>query len=291
MKPTIRFSLVAVYLCAAFALLAGIETASAQSTDEAHPSSVFAYPITGNLGAGTYYYTVPAEPGNGKMILEFHPPDSGGSMSVSLSGPDCCPAEAYVGGDAGGPVTVTRQTEFNIPSRQSLLVTVYVAVASGRTIRFSLNLGGTIATGPGTPSPTASPTPAPTPAEYSLCTDLSVVGFNLSVSGTTRTISGVVTNRARAAFLSPAGQQWIEVHDIAKMATMTGTIVARIPFTEIPARGSFSYSATHNTRSLLTPRYRVRIVYSPLNATDRITTNDDCRPDNNTTLRYPEATL
>ena len=48
MKPTIRLSLVAVYLCAAFMLLAGIETVSAQSTDEAHPSSVFAYPITGH---------------------------------------------------------------------------------------------------------------------------------------------------------------------------------------------------------------------------------------------------
>lgn len=291
MKPTIRFSLVAVYLCAALTLLAGIETVSAQSTDEAHPSSVFAYPITGNLGTGTYYYTVPAEPGSGKMILEFHPPDSGGSMSVSLSGPDCCPSEAYVGGDAGGPVTVTRETRFNIPSRQSLLVTVYVAVAADRTIRFSLNLGGTIATGPGTPSPTATPSPSPTPAEFSLCTDLMVEGFNLSVTGTTRTISGVVTNRARAAFVSPAGQQWIEVHDIAKMKTLTGNIVARIPFTDVPARGSLPYSATHTTSSLLTPRYRVRIVYSPLNATDRITTNDDCRSGNNTTLRYPEATL
>jgi hypothetical protein len=48
---------------------------------------------------------------------------------------------------------------------------------------------------------------------------------------------------------------------------------------------------THTTSSTLTPRYKVRIVYSPANATDSVYTNDDCNRANNESLRYPTATL
>jgi hypothetical protein len=284
MTKTVRFSHLALYVVFTFAFTFFAGEVSAQSTDETRPTAVTSYPITGNLGAGTYYYSVPAEPGNGKMILEFRPPEGGGSMSVSLSGPDCCPSEAYVGADSGGAEPVTRDTEFRVPSRQTLLVTAYVAVAPGRTVRFSLNLGGTIGTTSGMSGGTTRP-------EYSLCTDLAILdGFNLSVSGNTRTISGEIRNLARADFRSPADHQWIEVLDIAKLK-IAPQLVQRIPFTEVTARGSFAFSATHTTSSTLTPRYKVRIVYSPANATDTVYTNDDCNLRNNETLRYPAATL
>ena len=284
MTKTVRVSWPALYLSFALVFTFSAGGVRAQSTDEAHPTAVTSYPITGNLGSGTYYYSVPADPGAGKMILEFRPPDGGGSMSVSLSGPDCCPSEAYVGADSGGSDPVTRQTEFRVPSRQTLLVTAYVSVAAGRSVGFSLNLGGTIGTRSGSTGGTTRP-------EYTLCTDLAIVdGFNLSVSGNTRTISGEIRNLARADFRSPADHQWIEVLDIAKLK-IAPQLVRRIPFTEVVARERLAFSATHTTSSTLTPRYKVRIVYSPATATDTVYSNDDCNLANNESLRYPSATL
>jgi hypothetical protein len=284
MTKTVRFFRPAFYIFFVLSFTFSAGEVLAQSTDEARPTVVASYPITGDLGSGTYYYSVTADPGNGKIFLEFRPPEGGGSMSVSLSGPDCCPAEAYVGADSGGAGTITRETEFSVPSRQTLLVTVYISVASGRTVRFSLNLGGTIGMRSGT-------SPPPTRPEYTLCTDLAILdGFNLSVAGNTRTISGEIRNLARAEFRSPANQQWIEVLDIAKLKSAP-QLVRRIPFTDVAARGRLAFSATHTTTSTLTPRYKVRIVYSPANATDAVYTNDDCNLANNETLRYPTATL
>ncbi len=281
MKRNIRYcSLIATYFCAIAALSFSALKASGQSIDPEHPTAVMAYPITGTLGSGTFYYSVPANAGIGKIYLEFHPPAGGGSASVSLSGPDCCSADAYVGADSGSSAVVTQRADFDIPSRQTLLVTLTIAVAPSSTVRFILNLAGTIGTG-------GSAGGGGTVPGASRCTDLAMLeGFTLSVSGTTRTISGTILNLSDTDFRSPAGRQWIEVVDIAKLRDR-GPVVQRIPFTDVTARGSLPISATHTTSSLLAPKYKLRIVYSPDNATDTIMTNDDCNLRNNETLRYP----
>jgi hypothetical protein len=274
-----------------------------QSTDETHPTLITTLPVTGTRGSGTYYYQIPASlvtAGRANAVLNFTSPVGGASMTVTFSGPTCCPPEAYIG-ETTGLATRTRQgATFDIPSSQNLLVTVYISVGAGQTVPYSINFNvgstgsGVIVTPPG-PTPTPTPTPAPTPTtppEYSLCTDLSVSGFNLEVLGATRTITGTVYNRSHGAFQSPAGQQWIEVIDISQTTSRfaKANVVQRIPFTDVPGRGSFPYRAVHTPRSsTLPPVYRVRIVYSPANRTDAVTTNDDCTPGNNTTLIRPEA--
>jgi hypothetical protein len=285
----------------ALAMLFGAAAdALAQSTDITHPTLLSTFPVSGSRGSGTYYYQIPASlitAGRANAVLNFTSPDGGASMTVTFSGPACCPPEAYIGETTGLATRARQGTTFDIPSSQNLLVTVYISVAAGQTVPYSINFNigatssGVIVTPP-SPSPTPTPTPT-TPPEYSLCTDLSVSGFTLEVLATTRTITGTVYNRSHGAFQSPSGQQWIEVIDISQTTSRyaKANIVQRIPFTDVPGRGFFPYRAVHSPRSSsLPPAYRVRIVYSAANRTDTITTNDDCTPSNNTTLIRPELT-
>jgi len=279
MIQTVRVSRVASYLCAIFTLVVIAGAASAQSTDVAHPTPISSFPVTGSLSSGTFYYAAIGEAGTASATLEFTPPDGGGSMSVSISGPECCTGDAYVGGTTGLPDPIREEARFTIPRRQIILVTVNVAVATKRSIRFSLTLGGTI--GPAIVLP------------LDACPDLEMFeGFDLTVTKGTRTISGSIVNRSLNNFVSTFGRQWIEVRDIAKLGSVTrfdGNLVRRIPFGDVPSGGSLPYTATHRTESLLPPQYKVRIVYAPGNATDALTSNDDCNMSNNETLRYPVA--
>jgi hypothetical protein len=270
-QVTKQFSLFVIAILALFAA-----TVHAQSTDEAHPTAVSAFPVTGNLGTGTYYYSVPATRGRVNMTLEFTPPDGGGSMSVSVSGPSCCTSDAYVGTDSGGPETIRRETTFAVGTNQTLLITAYIAVAERRTVRYNLSLTGSVG---GTP-----PTTAP-----SVCTDLrasSIIGVTRSTALLSNTIRGSVDNLSTTDYRSPADRQWVEVYDTA-LNPASPTLVQRIPFTDVPARGRFQFTARHNVGKVrrVAPVYRIVIVYSPLNSTDDISTNDDCNPANNAAAR------
>src|SRR5215203_5784566 len=132
------------FSCITFLLaicLAGVFTASAQSRDPEHPTAISGFPLTGRFTAGTYYYAVPVNAGPGTMGLQLTAPTGGASISVSLSGPDCCAAEAYVSADTGREEIIRRGSEpFTVPSAQTLLVTINISVAAGDTARFTLNL-------------------------------------------------------------------------------------------------------------------------------------------------------
>ena len=255
------------FVIAILALFAA--TAHAQSTDEAHPTAVSTFPVTGSLGTGTYYYSVPATRGRVNMTLEFTPPTGGGSMSVSVSGPSCCMSDAYAGGDSGGPTTVRRETSFAVGANQTLLITLYIAVEERRTIRYNLNLTGSVGGAPPTPTP-------------SVCTDLrasSIIRVTHSAPTLSKTIRGSIDNLSTTEYRSPADRQWVEVYDTA-LNPASPTPVQRIPFTDVPARGRFQFTARHSVGKVrrVPPVYRIVIVYSPSNSTDDINTNDDCKP-------------
>lgn len=278
MKLIIEASKKLSFVVIAFIALFSAAPAGAQSTDEAHPTAITAFPVTGNLGTGTYYYSVPATRGRITMALEFTPPTGGGSMSVSISGPTCCTSDAYVGTDSGGSETIRRETSFPVEASQTLLITAYIAVAEGRTVRYNLSMTGSVG---GTP-----PTPAP-----SVCTDLrasSIIGVTWSPLLLANTIRGSIDNLSTTDYRSPADRQWVEVYDTA-LNPASPTLVQRIPFTEVRARGRFQFTARHSIGKVrrAAPIYRVVIVYSPLNASDDITTNDDCNPANNSAVRNP----
>jgi len=101
--------------------------------------------------------------------------------------------------------------------------------------------------------------------------------IGVSIAGTTRTISGRITNFSENDFRSTVDRQWVE---LSRGAKETFVSLARVQFTEILAGRSFQVTATDATPSTMTPRYRIRIIYSPLNDTDALTTNDDCNPAN-----------
>ncbi len=186
-------------------------------------------------------------------------------MSVAISGPTCCGGDAYVGGDSGTADTVRREASFSVPSAQWLLLTVYISVEGTRTMRFELGLTGSV-------GGTVGPTPS------SVCTDLTASGLiGVSIAGTTRTIRGRITNFSANDFRSTVDRQWVE---LSRGAKETFVSLARVQFTEILAGRSFQVTATDVTPSKMTPRYWIRIIYSPLNATDALTTNDDCNPVN-----------
>jgi hypothetical protein len=268
-QVTKRFSLLAIAILALFA-----GTVHTQSTDEAHPTAVTTFPVSGNLGTGTYYYSIPATRGRVNMTLEFTPPTGGGSMSVSVSGPSCCTGDAYVGADSGISETIRREASFAVGTNQTLLITVYIAVAERLTVRYNLSLTGSVGGAP--------PTPAP-----SVCTDLRASSM-IGVTGSTlsNTIRGSIDNLSTTDYRSPADRQWVEIYDTALDAA-SPTLVQRIPFTDVRARGRFQFTARHNIGKVrrAAPIYRIVIVYSPLNASDDVTTNDDCNAANNTAVR------
>ena len=277
--------------CLAFAfaiLLVLPASGSAQSTDPAHPTPISGFPLVGRLATGTYYYHVPANAGPGTMGLTLTPPIGGATASVSLSGPDCCTADAYVSASSGTSDTVRGASEpFTIPSAQTLLVTINIAVATGDTVRFSL--GMIIGGGSGvivTPPP-ATPTPAPGATGLRVCTDLGVHGFAVSgETGLSKVISGQVLNHTTThPYKGYRRLQWLDVLDITDSEKVR-RVVARIMIPDIIESGaSFSYSAVHTLTTRRRTRYKVQIVYSPYNATDRSEYNDDCNSSNNSTRR------
>ena len=270
----------ALFVIAVLALFAG--AVHAQSTDEAHPTPA-TFPVTGTLGTGTYYYSVPATRGRVNMTLEFTPPDGGGSMSVSISGPSCCTGDAYVGADSGISETIRREAGFSVGTNQTLLITVYIAVAERQSIRYNLSLTGSVGGG-------ALPTETPR-----VCTDLrasSIIRVTYSAITLAKTIRGSVDNLSTTDYRSPADRQWAEVYDIA-LNPASPTLVKRIPFTDVPGRGRFQFTAKHNIGKVrrVAPVYKIVIAYSPLNSTDDITTNDDCNPANNAATQGVIETL
>jgi hypothetical protein len=280
-----KFSLAVIVFTTAFVFQPGIATA--QSRDESHPTPVSEFPITGRLGAGSYYYSVPATAGRVNMTLDFTPPDGGGGMSVSMNGPNCCTSEAYAGADTGLSNPVRRQASFDVPSAQTLLVKAYIAVGGNQTVQFTLNFSGSIG-GPAPPSSrgsgviiTAPAMPPPRP-----CTDLALVdGFRQTGPPTSVQISGVIRNLSPTAYVGRRRLQWLEVLDMGVAGAPR--MVKRIGFTDVPARGTLAYSANDPSTSTVGRRYEVRIVYSPYNSTDRLDTNDDCDSSNNISRGRP----
>src|SRR5687767_11970497 len=88
-------------------------------------SFLFAFPVAGNLGSGTYYYRIPqamVSLGRANVVLDMTPPDGGASMTVTLSGRRCCPPEAYIGITTGLSDRLREATSFDVPGQQDLLV-------------------------------------------------------------------------------------------------------------------------------------------------------------------------
>ncbi len=285
--------------------LLGISVASAQSTDPARPTPISGFPLTGRLAAGTYYYAVPVSAGPGTMGLQMTPPIGGSTMSASLSGPDCCTADAYVSADSGTSDTIRRASEpFTVPSAQTLLVTINIAVARGDTVRFTLNLGvgggsGIIITPP--PSPTPAPTPSgsgiiitpPSPTggratpSGGVCTDLGVDFYTVNnLTDSSKRISGVVRNYTGThPFKSSERGQWLQVFDITDSAKDPVRLLqVRIP-AHLDPGAVFAYRTVHSVSGSRRTRYQIKIVYGHWLDTDRSQYNDDCNAANDSTTR------
>ena len=288
--PFTKLSLAAILTAMAFMFQPGITTA--QSRDENHPTPIAAFPVTGNLGSGTYYYELPesaVEGGAATAVLDLTPPDGGGSMTVTFSGRLCCPPEAYIGVTTGLSDRIREATTFNIPRQQTLLVTVYVSVGAKQTVSFRLNFTNGVPTSSGvivTP-PAPSPTPAPTTPAGGLCTDLGVYGFVVTGDAAlTKEITGRVQNVTTThAYKGYRRLQWLEVLDITD-SEKSPHIVTRIMIPEIiEAGGFFPYTAVHTLTAVRRTNYKIQIRYSPYNATDRSEYNDDCNSANDSTRR------
>ncbi|MEP7149686.1 MAG: hypothetical protein ABI857_12470 [Acidobacteriota bacterium] len=287
-KVSTRYLSCITFLLTAFLLSAVM--APAQSRDPDSPTPISGFPLTGRLPAGTYYYAVPVNAGPGTMGLQVNAPTGGASISVSLSGPDCCSAEGYASASTGREEIIRGGSDpFTVPSAQTLLVTINISVAAGDTAGFtlSLNIGG----GSGvivTPPPSPTPTPTLT-ATSPGCTDLSVDGgFRLTGPASAPTINFIVRNLSPTRYVGHRRLQWVELLDTTK-ARETPILLKQVLFTEVPARGSIPFALTNTSgvSTTLPQRYMVRIVYSPFNATDRLTTNDDCISENNWTDGRP----
>ncbi|MEO6334958.1 MAG: hypothetical protein ABIO91_08250 [Pyrinomonadaceae bacterium] len=308
------------FSCITFLLtifLLSVVTTPAQSRDPEHPTPISGFPLTGRFATGTYYYSLPVNAGPGTMGLQLTAPVGGASISVALSGPDCCTGDAYVSASTGREETIRGGSEpFTVPSAQTLLVTIYISVAEGDTARFTLNLGvggrsGVTITPPPSPTPTPSsgviitpppsPTPTPTPsgsgviitppaprtASGGVCTDLAVDAFVLRGARELRKeISGVVRNVTTThPYKGYPRLQWVEVLDITDSEKMPRVVTRIIIPAIIDPGATFPYTAVHTLTALRSTRYKVQIRYSPYNATDRSPYNDDCNASNNSTRR------
>ena len=260
-----------------------------QSTDGTRPTPIAAFPVSGNLGSGTYYYQVPeslVSAGTANALLDFTPPVGGASMTVTFSGRSCCPPEAYMGVTTGLADPMHETARFNIPSRQPILVTVYVSVAATQTVPFRLTLtigpgSGIIVTPP--PTPTPSPTPTTTAPPRGTCTDLTIRSFSVSEeTGVRREIRGNVMNLSTTAYSGYARMQWVEVRDIT-VSAVKPTLVGKQMFAAVPGGGATPFSVEHILTTAGRRRYEVAIVYSRSNATDSRNANDDCNSSNDST--------
>ena len=214
-------------------------------------------------------------------------------MSVSVSGPDCCGADAYVGADTGLSNPVRREATFTVPSRQRLVLAAYISVRPQQKIRFTINMSGSVRGGTedtgtrGSGVIVTNPPSTPVEPPFEVCTDLGLEGVTVVLSRDLRSvrIRGVVRNFSPRPFVGNPyvrgrRMQWVEIVEIQGPGE-TPRLVRQMPFTEIEANGSLPFVTTHPTTSRDARQYEVRILYSPVNSTDRTTTNDDCNGANN----------
>ena len=261
-----------------------------QSRDINNPTRIATFPVTGTLGSGTYYYQIPeamVTAGRANVILDFTPPDGGASMTVTLSGPRCCPPEAYIGITTGLADRMREATSFEIPGQQDLLVTVYISAGAKQTVGYRINFNlGAPTSGIVVTPPRRTATPAiPTPDR--VCTDLGVDFYTVTnLRGFSRKVSGVVRNYTTShPFKSFERGQWLQVFDITDSARGPVRLLqVRIPNHMDPG-ASFSYGVVHTPSSDRRTRYQVKIVYGAWLVNDRSEYNDDCNNANDVTER------
>jgi len=292
-----RFSIVAILLGIVF--ISQSRQATAQVVVDTDPSPITTFPFTAELPSGTYYFSVYANSGPATISLEFDPPDGGGGMSVSVSGPDCCAADAYVGADTGLSNPVRRESTFNVPSRQRLVLAAYISVRPQAMVRFTINMSGSVrggTEGTGTRGSGIIVTPPPsTPVgpPSTVCTDLGLTDpITVDASRDLRsiTVAGVLRNLSPTPYIAnpyfaPRRSGWIEIVEL--IGREEPRMVRQIEFTEVPANGSRPFRVTYPVTSSLPRQIEVRILYSPANFTDRTTTNDDCNGANNVVRTRP----
>jgi hypothetical protein len=275
---------------------AGQATGQVVVNPEARPIETF--PLTAELPSGTYYFSVYANAGPATISLEFTPPDGGGGMSVSISGPDCCAADAYVGADTGLSNPVRRESTFTVPSRQRLVLAAYISVRPQATVRFSINMSGSVRGGTegagerGSGIVITPPPSTPVGPPSRVCTDLGLDPITVVANrdATSVTISSVLRNHSPTPYAAnphyaPRRSGWIEITEITDREEPT--IVREIAFTEVPANGSRPFQVTHPLTTRRPRLFGIRIVYAAANFTDRTSTNDDCNGANNTVRSRP----
>ena len=177
----------------AVALLFGAAvTAFGDSRDINNPTLITSFPVTRTLGSGTYYYRIPeamVTAGRATVVLDLTPPDGGASITVTLSGPRCCPPEAYIGVTTGLADRLREATTFEVPGQQDLLVTVYISVGEKQTVtyRINFNMGVTTSGIVVTPPPRTAPSLTPATPTGGICTDLGVDFYTVTnLRGSTR---------------------------------------------------------------------------------------------------------
>ena len=220
-------------------------------------------------------------------------------MSVSVSGPDCCGSDAYVGTDTGLSTLVRREATFNVPSRQRLVLAAYISVRPQATVRFTINIspsaGGGEGTGDRGSGVIVTPPPStPVHPPSRVCTDLGLIdplGVEPSRDLSSITITGVLRNLSPTPYIAnphyaPRRSGWLEVVAIQGPG-VPRRIVRQIAFTEVAANGSRPFRVVDTTASRAGRLYEVRILYSAANYTDRTTTNDDCNGANNVIRTRP----
>ncbi len=289
---TIVRSLTCVF---AFAIVLGSASAAfGDSRDINNPTVITSFPVTGNLGSGTFYYRIPeamVSAGRANVVLDMHSPDGGASMTVTLSGRRCCPPEAYLGITTGLSDRLREATSFEVPGQQDLLVTVYISVGAKQTVfyRINFNLGaptsGIVVTPP--PRRTGPPATPAIPTPDRICTDLGVDFYTVTnLRGRTKKVSGVVRNYTTThPYKGYERGQWLQVFDVtdAPRGEPVRLLQVRIPRHMDPG-AVFSYGVVH-TPTTDRRRYQVKIVYGAWLGTDRSEYNDDCNNANDATER------
>lgn len=282
----------AAFLWALFFLIAA-PAALSQSRNEADPTTIETFPVSGDLPSGTYYYQFRTNSGPATAVLDVTTPDGGASVSASFSGPDCCSADAYVSVESGRAERLRNSSNaFTVERRQKLLITLNVSVAKGRTVPFRLNFsnpdsGSGIIVTPPTPTPTPRP---PLTPESGICTDLSLLsGFEIREVGSTKYIKGNIMNLSDTAYSGTARGQGLQV-TVFRVGEAP-RILPIMRFTEVSARGFIPYSVRDTSSGRRPPAYEARIIYSSQNATDRLKKNDDCNPANDYSRGRPDDVL
>jgi len=252
--------------------------ALAQSTNRESPTPIDGTTVyrgsvrdTNRDGSTAYFYSVNVEPGTIHATLNFTPPSTGASMSVIISGVDCC-EDSALGGDSGGSTPVTSESNFRVGRSQRLLLEVYVDAGAGGEVAFTLRLEGSVGGAGETP-----------------CPDLSItIAKAQSVKVGTKQIRvdifGTVANASAGDYISEAGQQSLKISQSSP--TLSGwSVVFTQPFISVRAGGSvpFLFNKTYTTAEFarLRPSFKVEIVYNGAITSDGNPRNDDCAAANN----------